>query len=164
MNLWTMRAAAIGWLRFEQRCFLVATERSPVATRCRPDIIGVLRDRRFIEIELKRSKADFVANAAKHSIRWRLQTGVGLPFRFYFAVPPTLVPAVQPLLQPDEGLLTFGEPNQFGPTIRVIVPARHCSASARLSKYEIARMVMHQTATLHRAAVALSNCQSDHLP
>ncbi len=155
---WRMRAAAIGWLRYEQRCFLVCWERSPwSANNYRPDLLGVNRERKVIEVEFKQTLADFKANARKHGLRWRQQVGLENPVRFYFAVPPRLVEKIKPLLPEGCGLLTLEElDGRFGPRIEVVTGARHDRTAERLTKLQIARMVMHQTGTLHRACVALA--------
>ncbi len=155
---WRMRAAAIGWLRYEQRCFLVCWERTPLWSSCRPDLIGVERDRRLIEIEFKQSLSDFKANSRKRGIQFRELSGVGKPLRFYFAVPRKLVSRVKPFLPDGCGLMTLTEIDspKFGPQVEVVIGAKHHSQAEPLGKFEIGRMIMHQTATLHRCCVAMA--------
>lgn len=154
---WRMRAAAVGWLRYEQRCFLVCWERTPLWSACRPDLIGVDRKRRVIEIEFKQTISDFKANALKRGMRLREQTGQGKPTRFYFAVPTGLVGKVKTLLPVGAGLMTLGEDSpRFGPQVQIITGATADRNAMALGKIEIGRMILHQTGTLHRACVAMA--------
>ena len=155
---WRMRAAAIGWLRYEQRCFLVCWERTPLWSSCRPDLIGIERKRRLIEIEFKQTLSDFKANGRKRGVRWREQTGIGKPVRFYFAVPRGLVEKVRPFLPAGAGLMTLAADDsvKFGPQVEIIIGATHDKSAEALGKFEIGRMILHQTGTLHRCCVAMA--------
>lgn len=149
---WRMRAAIVGWLRYEKGCFLVCWERSPLFTDCRPDIVGVEKRWRVIEVEVKHSLSDFKANQNKRG----LKTAWQFPWQFWFAVPLALADKVKPFLPDGAGLLALlPVDDKFGPCLRVDVPAKCAPHATKLSKYQIGRMVMHQTGSLHRAAVAL---------
>ena len=124
----------------------------------RPDVIGVTRDRRVIEIELKESFSDFKANGEKRGIQWRKNGwATEYPLKFYFAVPQRLAEQVKPLLT-TEGLLTISDgESRYGPQIEVIKRATIDKRATRISVLQMGRMVMHQTATLHRAVKALGS-------
>lgn len=157
---WRMRAAVIGWLRYERQCHLVCWERSPFPDhRYRPDIIAVTRKWKVIEVELKQTLGDFKANESKRGVKMRLF----FPQQFYFCVPPPLVEAVKPLLMDGAGLLTV-EDNRFGPSIVSVVGATNHKAATLISKFAVARMVAHQSASLHRACVALSRMDESNPP
>lgn len=110
---------AMWWLRFEKRCPVALTERTPRPMAGRPDVLGVTKAGYILEIEIKRSLLDFRANARKHHIRNRediikkgsfgnspwysLKT---FPRQFWFLVPSSLVEVVQPELPKWAGLLT----------------------------------------------------------
>lgn len=79
---------AVEWLRFEKRCVLVMTERSPREWHCgRPDALGILPSRHMIEIEIKRTLSDFRSNAMKDCIGRRITMPWQFPRQFYFLVP-----------------------------------------------------------------------------
>lgn len=135
---------------------MVCWERNPFDDhRYRPDLIGVNRTFRMIEVELKSSVADFKANGAKRGIRWQMH----FPSQFYFCVPPELVDRVKSLLPVGAGLLTIGAPDRWGPTVEVGRGAKVNPNATRLSKYAVARMVSHQSASLHRACLRIANGQ-----
>jgi hypothetical protein len=63
----TLEAAAPKWLRYERRCLLACLGRNPLPEMCIPDILDLTPDRRLIEIEIKRTMADFRQNGDKRS-------------------------------------------------------------------------------------------------
>jgi hypothetical protein len=149
-------AAATGWLRYDRQCRFVIWERSPFnEPRYRPDICAVTRQWRVIEVEIKISIADFRANSRKRGLQWRHD----YPEQFYFAVPPELVERVKPELPDQCGLLTVGPDGYCGPTAMVIRPAPKAKHATRLCALDIARCVSHQSASLHRSAVAMMRAQ-----
>lgn len=156
MNLWTIRAAVIGWLRYEQRCYTVAFERSPWPSNYRPDVFGINRHRKVIEVEIKQTVADFRANAEKRLLRWREASGLHLPQKFYFAVPNELIEKVKPFLPSRCGLLAIKSTGRFGPTAVIVAKATSDPRSQPIPKQHMVAVLMHQTGSLHRAAVALS--------
>lgn len=153
---WTLRAAVIGWLRYDRHCNLVCYERSPLGDYYyRPDIIGVDKNRRVIEVELKRSMADFRANAKK--IGLTTYADYHRPYQFYFAVTRDIAEAVLRELPDGAGLLTLSKNGtRFGPSVNCLRGAKINRESPRLTVKQMVVMVAHQTGSLHRAAVALS--------
>jgi len=120
--------------------------------RYRPDICGVTRQWRMIEVEVKLTLSDLRNNRKKR----HLEFGAGFPSQFYFAVPPDLGDAAKELLADGDGLLTWGGDGPYGgPSCLALRPATKRTGQ-RLNKYSAMRAVMHQSATLHRAAVYLS--------
>jgi hypothetical protein len=159
MTDWPLEAAALEWLRYERHCYLVCTERTPLAESCRPDILGMQPDRRLIEIEIKRNVRDFRANGDKRVMRLRVRW----PAQFYFLVPPTiaetcrseLCSGLMPESYSRAGLLTLED--RVGsyshlPQVTVVRRARVDPEARRLSRWEIGRMVRHQSGTLCRLA------------
>jgi hypothetical protein len=148
----TLEAAAVEWLRYDRRCLLVCLERSPVRGNYRPDIFAVCQHRNTIEIECKRTLADFKADGGKRITAWR-ESGILNVRQFYYLVPPAIAGAVKPLLPKWAGLLTLGAPGVAYtklPRITVECGAPVNKLARRLSVFEMGRMVKHQTATLHR--------------
>ena len=93
----TIEASAVEWLRYERYCALIALERAPTYGWVgRPDIVGVTKKRTIIEIEVKRTVADFRANAGKRCFSFRQRAVGGIPEQFYFLVTPEIVETVQP--------------------------------------------------------------------
>jgi hypothetical protein len=82
----TLEAVALSWLRYERRCFLVCLGRNPLPEMCIPDVLGMGPDRRLIEIEIKRTMADFRQNGKKRGIKYRTHW----PKQFYFLVDPRI--------------------------------------------------------------------------
>jgi hypothetical protein len=148
----SLEAAAVEWLRYERQCLLVCLERSPVWGDYRPDIFGVCKRRQTIEIECKRSLADFRADGQKRITAWRKQGMLNVR-QFYYIVPPAIADAVRPHLPEYAGLLTLGSPDASFtklPRVEVERGAPVNGAARRLNLLEMARMAKHQTATLHR--------------
>jgi hypothetical protein len=158
-ELWRLRAAVIGWLRYDRRCPLVCFERSPFQeANYRPDVIGVNRTWRVIEVEIKQSISDFKHNGEKRGHKLRYQ----FPVQFYFAVPYRLMKQAKPLLTDGQGLLVLRKDDdaKFGPVVHAVVGATVNKAATRLCKYGAMRMVMHQTGSLQRAVLALSRLET----
>lgn len=155
-----LTAATVGWLRYKRRCPLVCCERTPFhnSFMLRPDALGVTRDRKVIEVEVKQTLSDFKANRKKRGIEWREKGwATEYPLQFYFAVPRALVESVRQLLLPGEGLLTLSEVESvWGHEAEVVVGATPDKRATKLSVLQIGRMIMHQSGTLHRALLALS--------
>lgn len=147
----SLECAVVEWLRYERRCMVVCLERG-LRHDYRPDVFAVTRSRHAIEVECKRTVADFRADAAKR-IACHRERGLLNVQQFYYVVPPTIVDAVRPLLPAYAGLLTLGTPDSSYtklPRVEVEHGSPVNRMATRLSKYEMGRMVMHQTATLHR--------------
>lgn len=99
---------AFWWLRHTRRCHIVLFERSPrTLSYERPDVLGVTKARFLIEVEVKRTLADFRANAAKHHIQHRDNYLHRMPKEFWFIVPESICAAVRKELPPFAGLMMF---------------------------------------------------------
>lgn len=138
----TLEARAFAWLRFEKRCKVVLWQRSP--RQCGiPDVIGVTKDRYLVEIEIKRTIADFRANADKCHVRLRDFHLRSWPRLFWFAVPRNLVEKASKELPPYAGLLTA---DQFDAGFLELVKRPTANAqSRRLSIKEAVRCVELQS-------------------
>lgn len=138
---WRMRAAVVGWLRYERGCFLVCWERSPFGEHhYRPDVVGVEKRWRLVEVEVKHSLADFKANGSKRGLRMAWQ----FPWQFWFAVPSALAPKVRPLLPDGAGLLALAEQDgKYRPRLDKVVQAASVKHATVLNKWQVGRMVMH---------------------
>lgn len=148
----TLRAAAVEFLRYDRQCKLVSLERSPVNyDPCTPDVVGVNATRRVVEIEIKKTWADFKNNRKKDSMFRRKFLKIPVS-QYYFLVPGDLVAKVYEALEPGEGLLTLGAVNPMSgiPKIKVIKPAS-TQRVRKLTIKETIKMVAHQTGTLASA-------------
>ncbi len=154
-----MRAAAIEFLRYGRKCRLVCLERSPFAgDPCTPDVVGVTPARRVVEIEIKRTMADFRHNREKTSLFKRGFLGM-LPSQFYFMVPEEMVSKVLPLLEPKEGLLSLSRRRSTYsklPLASVVKAAAVIKESRPLRLSEMVKAVSHQTGTLVSALVKIA--------
>lgn len=149
-SIWTFRAAAVQWLRYTRGCPLVAIERG--LGPCNPDVIGVEKSRFLTEVEIKRTMADFRANAQKQSLKIRELCGkiYPIPKHFYFLVPVGMVDAVKAELPPGAGLLSFGKPSPYGgvPEIMVLVSPKAAPLARRLNARECVEMARAQSGSL----------------
>lgn len=148
------RAAAVQWLRYQSQCSIVAIERG-ISMGGTPDVIGLTPKRFVTEIEIKRTVSDFKRNAAKLS-RFNIgrSNGTGWersrPRLFYFLVPPEILEKVQPLLEPEQGLMVLGNTSRYQgvPDIRVVRNATPSARAKRLTVAQCVQMAKHQTGTL----------------
>jgi len=149
MNL---EAIALQWLRYDRRCMMVAMERSPWGQTqwYRPDVVGVTFKRTVIEVEIKRSVADFRANANKRGMKFELY----FCEQRYFLVEPAIVQACLTMLPLKCGLLVpdlmTRDPFIGLPQVKVLVKASRHPTPSVLTVLQLARMVQHQSATLVR--------------
>ena len=128
------------WLRWDRRCVIILTERGPV--HWRPDVWGILPSRLSCEIEVKRTLADFRADADKpHIANRNISNDKNYPAYFWYGVPADLVERVKPLLPPWAGLITV----TYSTT--VIVPAPKNPDAKKLSVkrcIKLTKMVANQ--------------------
>lgn len=100
---------AMEWLRYQRRCIMVLSQRCPRYCNGVPDVIGVLESRLIVEIECKRTLADFKNNGKKWHIRQRETNSAwdleNRPYQFYFMVPFALVHKVEKILPEWAGLM-----------------------------------------------------------
>lgn len=135
---------ALRWLKWERRCMIVLRERSPRETICgRPDVLGITRARFMIEIEIKRSMADFRADGKKDARRRREQNGLEplFPRQFYYFTPRKLAETIGPMIPPWAGLMTVSEYD--GPLVLRVAPSNH--ASKRLTIKECVQLAYLQS-------------------
>ena len=147
-----MELAAMHWLRYQKGCALITLERQPRHVAwSRPDALGLTVQRELVEVEIKRTVADFKANAKKRHVILRNSFIDRWPHWFYFLVPKALAPALADLRPTWAGLLTFDSRNG---QVVAEAPARRNIAAPRLSLHECVRMAQLQTQTLMGVATA----------
>ena len=153
-----LEAICLSWLRYERRCFLVACERLPNSWSYRPDIIGVQLNRTFIEIEVKRTWSDYLANAKKRE-PWNYK-----PSQFYFACPSNLAQKIAEdlvqrdslagVIQPADG---FGINSYTGLHFAAVTrKARLSPVATKVRVSDVARLVSCQSGTLCSAYCQLA--------
>ena len=96
------RTLAFNWLRYEQGCSLITFERTPLETDGRPDVLGLLRNRQLVEVEIKVDLADMRHDASKRHRRLVVQDiqrpAPGTANYLYYLVPEEMVgPALEEL-------------------------------------------------------------------
>lgn len=72
------------WLRFERRCPIVLSERTPRPIAGRPDVLGITCARFAIEIEIKATLADYRADQQKRCRQCRPHFLQLMPKQFYY--------------------------------------------------------------------------------
>lgn len=138
----TLELRAFAWLRFIRRCPFALFERTPKPTgNSRPDVIGVTAARFLIEVEVKRSMADFRANQAKPHVKHRDFMLKRWPKQFYYIVPEKLSLTVLTELPEYAGLLVEGTRDY----VRVVRDAPMNPATRKLSVKECVRLAHLQS-------------------
>jgi hypothetical protein len=127
------------WLAYDRRCIGVCRERQCRFQLGEPDILGLLPSRYTIEIEIKRSMADFYANKLKRHIRFRESLLEIWPRQFYFLVPPNLVASAKKALPEWAGLATINNHGINGFTVISVAPVN--KESKKLTIFECAKMM-----------------------
>jgi hypothetical protein len=139
MNLELM---AMVWLRTEKRCAIVTRERSFRYMAGQPDVIGITKARFVIEIEIKRSVADFRADAKKHHRQNRGFYLDSQPNQFYYLMPKLIADKVESEVPIWAGLM-FVDEQGYGCQVRNVAPVN--KLSRKVSLKECVRAVEHQT-------------------
>ena len=146
-------ASAYEWLRYERGCYLIAWERSPWGyAHHKPDVIGLNKERKCIELEIKRTVADFKHDAEKNIWAQRDLFKKAWPQQFYYFVEPAIVDKVLPLVREGFGLLTF-QPEGSKPTVygnRDLVVVKRASTqkdAKKLTVHQLLEMTRHSTGT-----------------
>ncbi len=159
-------ASGTEWLRYQRGCYIVAWERGPWERYGhKPDLIGVDKTRKCIEIEIKRSVADFKHDSEKKIWSARGLWQVAWPSQFYYFVEPSIVEKVRPMTRDGLGLLTFsqsGKPTFAGNIeVQIVVPARKQKDAKPLTVLQLWEMVRHQSGSLCSAARKLKTVTDD---
>lgn len=149
----TIEQFVMRWLRYERRCVMLLNERHPrwsqYAMVTRPDCIGVTDKRQVIEVEVKRTVQDFLANRDKKAMRWGLQFSKAFPYQFYFAVPWKLVSQVEPFVPEWAGLMHAPNAQQV-PEIVIVKRAPVNKAAVKMTL----RDCVHASAMMTNQIVA----------
>lgn len=108
------------WLQFNQRCLIVATE---LSTACHetPDAIGFHGHAHSILVEVKVSRADFLADGGK---QFRQLPDLGMGDVRYFAAPPGVI-------KPEDDLEDWGHLEILERQIKVIRKPQAQTANKR---------------------------------
>ena len=142
-----LETRAMHWLLYSRKCHYAVRERSPRGHNGEPDALGITKSRKLIEVEIKRSMADFRQNADKYHIRTRSFFLDKFPYEYWFLVPAVMVSKVKPKLPEYAGLLSdAGATAQFPVTVEVQAPRNQ--DSKRLTIKE---------------CVTLARCMANHL-
>lgn len=165
MNLELM---AMRWLRWEKRCPIVLTERTPREwAHGRPDILGITCSRYLVEVEIKRTLSDFRADGQKASRQRRHHFQKLVPKFFYYLVPSNLVDRVRPELPPWAGLMR-GPVDGEAQSIYVVLKSPTNHDSQRLSLKECVRVAYLVSNEAISARESLESTQSNfrygHVP
>ena len=130
-----------------RNCHFALRERTPQHFVGEPDVLGIMPNRKLIEVEIKRSLSDFRANANKWQIANRHLFLPKAPYEFWFLVPVALVQKVKPELPLWAGLLSdAGATDKYPVTVEV--KAMKNKDSLRLSTKE---------------CVALARCMANYV-
>jgi len=100
-----LEVSAMEWLRFARQCHIVMRERGQHVGS--PDVLGVTKDSYLIEIEVKRTMADFRNDQKKRHRQFPAMFAKEVR-QLYYMVPPALVEKVLAELPLGCGLLTVG--------------------------------------------------------
>lgn len=143
-----LTGAALFWMLTEKKCKLVTVERG--LHWGNPDALGVMDDRRLVEVEVKISMADFRRNGKKDCVRHLMKSidPPSLPSLYYFLVPPALVEAVRLELPPYAGLLTVdangGMYTNYALVVQSVVPCKRMERR-RLNTMQMVEMARNQS-------------------
>ena len=131
----TLEARSLHWLMYERGCHYVVRERAPRHAIGEPDVLGVMPNRKLIEVEIKRSMSDFNVNEEKWHVKSR-EFHLNLwPWEYWFMLPHELALKAMLSLPPWAGLLS----DNLNPA-QVIVAAPKNKESKRLSLKECVKM------------------------
>lgn len=139
MNLELM---AMRWLWLEKMCHYILEQRTPRPCGGIPDVIGITKTRFLIEIEIKRSVADFRADKKKSGVRCRETAdrfyADQFPKYFYYFMPKKIADKVMDEIPVWAGLIVVDE-NDHRPTVVKKAPSN--KESKRITLKECVRAV-----------------------
>lgn len=160
----SLELAAMRWLWIEQKCLVVLEERTPKYGMGQPDVLGVTPGRYLTEIEVKRSVADFRADAKKihrmvrndiHEVNpSRFPITINLashPRQFYYMMPPDLGAKLLPEIPEWAGLMVQRREYSL---VDVLKRAPVNKESAKLTVKQCARLARMMTAHVMGYAIA----------
>ena len=140
-----LEGLAFHWLLRDRRCWTVLWERHPAA-HYRPDVLGITRGRLLIEIECKRTLADFHADGLKTHIANRNRGYHSQePWKFFYLAEASLATEIQPLLPTWAGLLSA---TSGGVIIEREAPALRAKRLSVWQCVRVAHMLANQMASL----------------
>jgi len=125
------------------------------------DVLVLDKHNRPIEIEVKISLSDFKADAKKHIWSFR-NRGERWPWKFWYAIPADLVPAVEPLLREGVGLLSvdhYEHGDRPGNAVAVVHSAPPHKEYEVVTEARYKRIIAAQSASL---CTALRKREAEH--
>lgn len=155
-----MKAHVMAYLRFKRRCIYCATEMGVYHA----DVLGY-NERKLIEVEVKTSKSDFMADFKKQKHKRRLYGYT--PHFFYFAVPESLREVCNTFLKekyPAYGLLVVKDTSKKGKsTLKSYLPQGTPSVvvarnAKRLHNTEINPLVYREFALRMSSELVACSC------
>ncbi len=141
-----LEKAGINFLLYDKRCDIISMERGLSDELGRPDILGVTRDRKLIEIEIKVSKSDFLANFDKKIIKFYKNKPRLAPHYFYFLVPPELAIQIKDYYNEKHTGYGIIIPTTFG--VESVKKANLNKDAVKLPVKDMIQMVRNQTKTI----------------
>lgn len=140
--------AGANFLLYEKRCDIISMERGLHDGLGRPDLLGVTRDRKLIEVEIKKSYSDFRANFEKRIIAMYNKNPKLAPHYFYFLVTPDIADKV--IAFQNETHINYGilvnQSKYIG--VKVVRKAVLNKAASKLTIQQLITMVRNQSKTL----------------
>lgn len=127
------------WLRFKQNAIVVLRERTPRYQCGQPDVLGVTCGRYMTEIEIKRTVADFRADAKKLHRCKRDIWIKSMPRQFYYLCTDAIMDRVKDGLPEWAGLLVAHD-DRYVPDLSVLKRAPVNKESRRLSVKECVKL------------------------
>ena len=125
------------WLWLEKKCHYIIEQRAPRFWLGSPDILGVTAQRFLIEIEVKRSVADFKRDADKRHRRNRDRFLEDQAKQFYYMMPAEIADKVYSIIPEWAGVL-IPDGGQHQAQVMKVAPVNN--KSRRLSLKECAKM------------------------
>jgi hypothetical protein len=141
-----LRACAAAYLRYRRRCPLISFERASGDTlRGRPDVLGLTKERQWVEIEIKTSVSDLRADMKKR--KWLL--GMMSYRQFYYLMQPEIVGVAKKEVPDGRGIMTLAKTQVYGlHEIMIVKKAAINRDAPRASTREVVEAVWHQSGTL----------------
>lgn len=139
-----LQLAAVQFLLWQKRCMLFTLEQSD-GIMGRPDVFALNKKRETIEIEIKISKSDFMANRKKGTMQYRRMMPERGPNYFYYMMPDAL--AEKCVNDVEDGFGMIGVYSFSGKGWRVLKSPKKIHAN-KTSPERIATLIREQSSTM----------------
>lgn len=154
MNL---ELAAMRWLWIERRCLMVLEQRSPRYGLGNPDVIGITQGRYMVEVEIKRSLADFNADFKKRHREIQVREADRRARQFYYFVPEAIADRVHTRLPDHAGLMVIKD-SWCSLTVRKVAPVN--PQCRKLDIKECVKLARLMTSHMMGYAIAVDSLKS----